>query len=68
MTIDQFGDPIRPPFPCFEELLSKVPGKEGFLNSPLFHIQGGSWVFFFPPVIGRYNSLFLCILKIPMQF
>jgi len=48
MTIDQFGDPIRPPFPCFEELLSKVPGKEGFLNSPLFHIQGGSWVFFSP--------------------
>jgi len=40
--IDQFGDPIHPLFSCFEELIFKVPGKEGFLNSPLLHIQGSS--------------------------
>ncbi|XP_028784371.1 benzyl alcohol O-benzoyltransferase-like [Neltuma alba] len=35
----QFGDPLKPPFPCFEELLYNVPGSEGVTNCPLLLIQ-----------------------------
>ncbi|KAH1032890.1 hypothetical protein J1N35_045064 [Gossypium stocksii] len=34
-----FGEPLRPPFPCFDELLYNVPGSEGMLNCPLLLIQ-----------------------------
>ncbi|XP_028769525.1 benzyl alcohol O-benzoyltransferase-like [Neltuma alba] len=35
----QFGGPLKPPFPCFEELLYNVPGSEGIINCPLLLIQ-----------------------------
>ncbi|KAK1402684.1 Benzyl alcohol O-benzoyltransferase [Heracleum sosnowskyi] len=39
VTLEQFGDTLRPPFPCFEELLFDVPGSSGILDRPLLHIQ-----------------------------
>ncbi|GLT36472.1 hypothetical protein SLA2020_108470 [Shorea laevis] len=39
VTLDQFGDALYPPFPCFEELLYDVPGCSGVLNCPLLLIQ-----------------------------
>ncbi|GAV70647.1 Transferase domain-containing protein [Cephalotus follicularis] len=39
VTLEQFGDPLQPPFPCLEELLYDVPGSSGVLNSPLLLIQ-----------------------------
>ncbi|XP_057425007.1 benzyl alcohol O-benzoyltransferase-like [Lotus japonicus] len=39
VTLDQFGDPLQPPFPCMEELIQDVPGSEGILNTPLLLIQ-----------------------------
>ncbi|TYJ01840.1 hypothetical protein E1A91_A13G182800v1 [Gossypium mustelinum] len=39
VTLEQFGEPLRPPFPCFDELLYNVPGSEGMLNCPLLLIQ-----------------------------
>ncbi|XP_028770783.1 benzyl alcohol O-benzoyltransferase-like [Neltuma alba] len=39
VTIHQFGDPIQPPFPCFEELLYNVPGLEGIINCPPLVVQ-----------------------------
>ncbi|KAK7269246.1 hypothetical protein RIF29_21966 [Crotalaria pallida] len=39
VTLEQFGDALQPPFPCFEELLYDVPGSEGILNTPLLLIQ-----------------------------
>ncbi|GLT95448.1 hypothetical protein SLE2022_131290 [Rubroshorea leprosula] len=39
VTLDQFGDALYPPFPCFEELLYDVPGSSGVLNCPLLLIQ-----------------------------
>ncbi|KAL3612751.1 hypothetical protein D5086_003771, partial [Populus alba] len=38
-TLEQFGDPIQPPFPCAEELLYNVPGSAGIINTPLLIIQ-----------------------------
>ena len=38
-TVEQFGDPIPSPFPCFQELLYNVPGSEGILNTPLMLFQ-----------------------------
>ncbi|XP_020206719.1 13-hydroxylupanine O-tigloyltransferase [Cajanus cajan] len=35
VTLDQFGDAVHPPFPCFEELLYEVPGSREITNSPL---------------------------------
>ncbi|KAG6752022.1 hypothetical protein POTOM_044238 [Populus tomentosa] len=32
VTLEQFGDPLQPPFPCLEELLFDVPGSSGVLN------------------------------------
>ncbi|XVF42785.1 hypothetical protein PTKIN_Ptkin01aG0392800 [Pterospermum kingtungense] len=39
VTLDQFGDPLQPPFPCWKELLYDVPGSSGVLNRPLLHVQ-----------------------------
>ncbi|KAL1339803.1 hypothetical protein AAHE18_U067200 [Arachis hypogaea] len=39
VTLDQFGDALEPPFPCFEELLYDVPGSEGVIDTPLLLIQ-----------------------------
>ncbi|KAJ6379717.1 hypothetical protein OIU76_016376 [Salix suchowensis] len=39
VTLEQFGDALQPPFPCFEELLFDVPGSAGVLNCPLLLIQ-----------------------------
>ncbi|TXG75512.1 hypothetical protein E1A91_D13G190800v1 [Gossypium mustelinum] len=39
VTLEQFGEPLRPPFPCSDELLYNVPGSEGMLNCPLLLIQ-----------------------------
>ncbi|XWS57989.1 hypothetical protein CRYUN_Cryun09bG0220600 [Craigia yunnanensis] len=39
VTLEQFGDALQPPFPCFDELLYDVPGSEGMLNCPLLLIQ-----------------------------
>ncbi|GKV07652.1 hypothetical protein SLEP1_g19399 [Rubroshorea leprosula] len=39
VTLEQFGDALQPPFPCFEELLYDVPGSGGVLNCPLMLIQ-----------------------------
>jgi hypothetical protein len=38
-TVEQFGDPIPSPFPCFEELLYNVPGSAGIHNTPLLSFQ-----------------------------
>ncbi|MBA0874205.1 hypothetical protein Goshw_013442, partial [Gossypium schwendimanii] len=38
VTLEQFGEPLRPPFPCSDELLYNVPGSEGMLNCPLLLI------------------------------
>ncbi|MBA0730183.1 hypothetical protein Golax_022867, partial [Gossypium laxum] len=39
VTLEQFGEPLRPPFPCSDELLYNIPGSEGMLNCPLLLIQ-----------------------------
>ena len=39
VTLDQFGDFLKPPFPCFNELLYEVPGSEGVIDSPVLLIQ-----------------------------
>ncbi|KAE8707873.1 Benzyl alcohol O-benzoyltransferase [Hibiscus syriacus] len=39
VTLQQFGDELRPPFPCFDQLLFDVPGSEGMINCPLLLIQ-----------------------------
>ncbi|KAJ0519135.1 putative benzyl alcohol O-benzoyltransferase [Helianthus annuus] len=39
VTLDQFGDALRPPFPCMEELLYEVPGSSSILHTPLLLIQ-----------------------------
>ncbi|KAK8542872.1 hypothetical protein V6N13_136576 [Hibiscus sabdariffa] len=39
VTLEQFGDALQPPFPCFDELLFDVPGSDGILNCPLLLIQ-----------------------------
>ena len=48
-TVEQFGDPIPSPFPCFQELLYSVPGSEEILNTPLLLFQvriGHYWLMF----------------------
>ena len=38
--LDQFGDTdLKPPFPCFEEILYDVPGSNGITDCPLLLIQ-----------------------------
>ncbi|XP_020235949.1 benzyl alcohol O-benzoyltransferase [Cajanus cajan] len=39
VTLNQFGDALQPPFPCWEELLYDVPGSGDVLNTPLLLIQ-----------------------------
>ncbi|KAG4997549.1 hypothetical protein AAZX31_10G150300 [Glycine max] len=39
VTLDQFGDALKPPFPCFQELLYQPPGSEGITDAPIFLIQ-----------------------------
>ncbi|KAG4112454.1 hypothetical protein ERO13_D13G163300v2 [Gossypium hirsutum] len=39
VTLEQFGEPLLPPFPCSDELLYNVPNSEGMLNCPLLLIQ-----------------------------
>ncbi|XP_022728565.1 benzyl alcohol O-benzoyltransferase-like [Durio zibethinus] len=39
VTLEQFGDALQPPFPCFDELLYDVPGSAGMINCPLLLIQ-----------------------------
>ncbi|KAK4269512.1 hypothetical protein QN277_022659 [Acacia crassicarpa] len=39
VTLAQFGDNLKPPFPCFDSLLYNVPGSEGILHCPLLLIQ-----------------------------
>ncbi|XP_071695349.1 benzyl alcohol O-benzoyltransferase-like [Rutidosis leptorrhynchoides] len=39
VTLDQFGYPLLPPFPCLDELLYDVPGSSSILDSPLLLMQ-----------------------------
>ncbi|RDX73884.1 13-hydroxylupanine O-tigloyltransferase, partial [Mucuna pruriens] len=39
VTLDQFGDNLMPPFPCFEQLLYNVPGSDGIVDCPLLLLQ-----------------------------
>ncbi|KAK7344197.1 hypothetical protein VNO77_13541 [Canavalia gladiata] len=39
VTLDQFGDSLKPPFPCFEDLLYEAPDSEGVTDSPILLIQ-----------------------------
>lgn len=39
VTLQQFGNPLHPPFPCLEELHYDVPGSGEILNCPLLLIQ-----------------------------
>ena len=39
VTLDQFGDTLLPPFPCFKQLLYDVPGSQGITNCPLLLLQ-----------------------------
>lgn len=39
VTLNQFGDALQPPFPCWEQLLYDVPGSGDVLNTPLLLIQ-----------------------------
>ena len=44
VTLEQFGDALQPPFPCWEELLFDVPGSGEVLNCPLLLIQVQIWL------------------------
>ncbi|KAL7135396.1 hypothetical protein ABFS83_11G092500 [Erythranthe nasuta] len=51
VALEQFGDEIRPPVPCLDELLYDVPGSGGIINCPLLLIQVtrlkcGGFIFF----------------------
>jgi hypothetical protein len=39
ITLDQFGDALQPPFPCFQEILHDVPGSEYIIDRPIRLIQ-----------------------------
>ncbi|XP_071703293.1 benzyl alcohol O-benzoyltransferase-like [Rutidosis leptorrhynchoides] len=50
VTLEQFGYPLLPLFPCMDELLYDVPGSSGIVDSPLLLFQVtqlacGSFVF-----------------------
>ncbi|KAL7135378.1 hypothetical protein ABFS83_11G091200 [Erythranthe nasuta] len=34
VALEQFGDELKPPVPCLEELLYDVPGSGGIINAP----------------------------------
>ncbi|TKY45070.1 13-hydroxylupanine O-tigloyltransferase [Spatholobus suberectus] len=53
VTIEQFGDNLMPPFPCFDELLYNVPGSDGIVDCPLMllhvtHLKCGGFIFALP--------------------
>ncbi|KAI4310459.1 hypothetical protein MLD38_035437 [Melastoma candidum] len=39
VALEEFGDALQPPFPCFEELLFDVPGSSDILDTPLLLFQ-----------------------------
>ncbi|KAL8162621.1 hypothetical protein V2J09_014110 [Rumex salicifolius] len=39
MKLEDFGDSLKPPFPCLEELIFDVPGSSGVLGCPLILVQ-----------------------------
>ncbi|KAI3696803.1 hypothetical protein L6452_29362 [Arctium lappa] len=39
VTLNEFGEPLHPTFPCLEELIYDVPGSGGIIDSPLLLIQ-----------------------------
>ncbi|CAI9099109.1 OLC1v1035880C1 [Oldenlandia corymbosa var. corymbosa] len=39
VTLEDFGDEVRPPFPGFDELLYDVPGSSEILHAPLLLVQ-----------------------------
>ncbi|AES82606.1 benzyl alcohol O-benzoyltransferase [Medicago truncatula] len=39
VTLDQFGDALHPPFPCFQQLLYDVPGSTQIIDRPIRQIQ-----------------------------
>jgi len=39
VTLDEFGDALHPPFPCFKELLYDVPDSEQIIDRPIRLIQ-----------------------------
>ncbi|XP_054820063.1 benzyl alcohol O-benzoyltransferase-like [Prosopis cineraria] len=39
ITLQQFGDDLQPPFPCFEDLLYSPPGSDKILYCPILLIQ-----------------------------
>ncbi|XP_065871505.1 benzyl alcohol O-benzoyltransferase-like [Euphorbia lathyris] len=39
VTLEQFGYPLAPPFPCLDQLLFDVPGSSQILNAPLVLVQ-----------------------------
>nr|KYP35317.1 Taxadien-5-alpha-ol O-acetyltransferase [Cajanus cajan] len=39
VTIEQFGDNLLPPFPCFDKILFNIPGSDGIIDSPILHLQ-----------------------------
>nr|KYP74429.1 Taxadien-5-alpha-ol O-acetyltransferase [Cajanus cajan] len=39
VTLLQFGHALKPPFPCFQELLYQPPASQGITDTPIFLIQ-----------------------------
>ncbi|XP_024626050.1 benzyl alcohol O-benzoyltransferase [Medicago truncatula] len=39
VTLDEFGDALHPPFPCFQELIYDVPGTNQIIDHPILLIQ-----------------------------
>ncbi|KAL4199296.1 hypothetical protein AMTRI_Chr03g144220 [Amborella trichopoda] len=39
VSLEEFGDALKPPFPCWEKLLMHVPGSDGVIGCPLLLIQ-----------------------------
>ncbi|KAL2929408.1 Benzyl alcohol O-benzoyltransferase [Bienertia sinuspersici] len=39
VTLEEFGEPLHPPFPCLDQLLFDVPGCDSVLDSPLIVMQ-----------------------------
>ncbi|CAO2814940.1 unnamed protein product [Amaranthus hypochondriacus] len=39
VSLDEFGDVLLPPFPCFDELLFDAPGTTAILGAPLVLMQ-----------------------------
>ncbi|KAL2325428.1 hypothetical protein Fmac_024486 [Flemingia macrophylla] len=39
LTLHQFPHPLKPPFPCFQQLLFQPPASQGIIDTPIFLIQ-----------------------------